>query len=217
MSISVFLAEDHRIVREGLKLLLETNPDVKVVGEAGDGREAVRKVVKTAPDVVIMDIAMPELNGIEATREIIEALPSCKVVILSMYSTPQHVFRALDAGAKGYILKGSAGEDVIKAIRMVNAGRTYVCSEISEVVINNYIQKKEGREIADPLARLSQREREILQLLVEGKPNAKIADMLCLSLKTIETYRSHIMQKLGISDLPSLVKFAIQRGITSVD
>jgi len=217
LSITVFLAEDHKIVREGFKLLLETHPDIKVIGEAGDGREAVRMVLKLAPDVVIMDIAMPEMNGIEATRQITESLPSAKVVILSMYSTPQHVFRALNAGARGYILKGSAGEDVIKAVRMVHNGRTYVCSEISEVVINEYLQKRETREIDDPLSRLNQREREVMQLLVEGKSNGKIAEQLCLSLKTVETYRSHIMQKLGISDLPGLVKFAIQQGITSVD
>jgi DNA-binding NarL/FixJ family response regulator len=217
MSITVFLAEDHRIVREGFKLLLETHPDIKVIGEAGDGREAVRQVLKLNPDIVIMDIAMPEMNGIEATREISESLSTCKVVILSMYSTPQHVFRALNAGAKGYILKGSAGEDVVKAVRMVHSGRTYVCSEISEVVINDYLQKREMRVDDDPISRLSQREREIVQLLVEGKSNAKIAELLCLSQKTVETYRSHIMQKLGIPDLPSLVKFAIQQGITSVD
>jgi DNA-binding NarL/FixJ family response regulator len=217
MSITVFLADDHRMVREGFRLLLETQPDIKVIGEAGNGREAVRQVVKLTPDVVFMDIAMPELNGIEATRQITDAVPSSKVVILSMYSTTQHIFRAFKAGARGYILKESAGDDVIKAVRTVHGGKIFLCNEISEVVIGDYIQKREAGEIDDPLSRLSSREWEILQLLVEGKSNAKIAEILFLSPKTIETYRSHLMQKLGISDLPGLVKFAIQHGITSVD
>jgi DNA-binding NarL/FixJ family response regulator len=164
-----------------------------------------------------MDIAMPELNGIEATRRIIEAHPSAKIIILSMYSTTQHIFRALKAGAKGYILKESAGDDVIKAVRMVHGGKTFLCDEITGVVVGDYIERRESGKIDDPLSRLSTREREVLQLLVEGKSNTKIAELLFLSQKTVETYRSHLMQKLGISDLPGLVKFAIQHGITSVE
>ncbi len=217
MSIRVFLADDHRMVREGFRLLLETQPDIKVVGEAGSGRDAVRQIAKLLPDVALMDIAMPELNGIEATQQICEAFPSTKVIILSMYSTSQHISRAFKAGARGYILKESAGDDVIKAVRMVHAGRIFLCNEISEVVVGDYIQKREAREIDDPLSRLTSREREILQLLVEGKSNTRIAELLYLSQKTVETYRSHLMQKLGIADLPSLVKFAIHHGITSVD
>jgi len=217
MSITVFLADDHRMVREGFRLLLETQSDIKVIGEAGNGREAVRQAIKLAPDVILMDIAMPELNGIEATKQIVEAHPSAKVIILSMYSTTQHIFRALKAGAKGYILKESAGDDVIKAVRMVHSGKTFLCDEITGVVVGDYIEKREAGTTEDPLSRLSTREREVLQLLVEGKSNTKIAELLFLSQKTIETYRSHLMQKLGISDLPGLVKFAIQHGITSVE
>ena len=217
MSITVFLADDHRMVREGFRLLLETQSDIKVIGEAGNGREAVRQAIKLAPDVILMDIAMPELNGIEATKQIVEAHPSAKVIILSMYSTTQHIFRALKAGAKGYILKESAGDDVIKAVRMVHSGKTFLCDEITGVVVGDYIEKREAGTTEDPLSRLSTREREVLQLLVEGKSNTKIAELLYLSQKTIETYRSHLMQKLGISDLPGLVKFAIQHGITSVE
>lgn len=216
MSITVFLAEDHRMVREGFRLLIETQSDIKVIGEAGNGREAVRQATKLNPDVVLMDIEMPELNGIEATRQISETSPSTKVIILSMYSTPQHISRAFKAGARGYILKESAGDDVIKAIQTVHSGKIFMCSEISEVVVSQYIKDNRTGELDDPLARLSSREREILQLLVEGKSNTKIAELLFLSPKTIETYRSHLMQKLGIGDLPSLVKFAIQHGITSV-
>jgi len=204
------------MVREGFRLLIETQSDIKVVGEAGNGRETVRQVIKLAPDVVLMDIEMPELNGIEATRQICEACLSTKVIILSMYSTSQHISRAFKAGARGYILKESAGEDVIKAIRTVNSGKIFLCNEISEVVVSQYIKDNRIGEVDDPLARLSTREREILQLLVEGKSNTKIAELLFLSPKTIETYRSHLMQKLGIGDLPTLVKFAIQHGITSI-
>ena len=217
MSITVFLADDHRMVREGFRLLLETQPDIKVIGEAGDGREAVRQVMKELPDIVLMDIAMPELNGVEATEQICQNCPGVKVIILSMYSTTQHIFRAFKAGARGYILKESAGDDVIKAIRTVQGGRIFLCSEISEAVVGEYIKTQEKGVADDPLSRLSAREREILQLLVEGKSNVRIAELLYLSPKTIETYRSHLMQKLGINDLPGLVKFAIQHGLTSVE
>ena len=217
MSITVFLADDHRMVREGFRLLLETQSDIKVVGEVGNGREAVRQAIKLAPDIILMDIAMPELNGIEATKQIIEARSTAKIIILSMYSTTQHIFQALKAGAKGYILKESAGDDIIKAVRAVHSGKTFLCDEITEMVVGDYIEKREGAANDDPLSRLSTREREVLQLLVEGKSNTKIAELLFLSQKTVETYRSHLMQKLGISDLPGLVKFAIQQGITTVE
>jgi len=217
MSIKVFLADDHRMVRDGFRLLLETQSDIKVVGEAGNGRETVRQVVKLAPDIVLMDIAMPDLNGIEATQQISEECPATKTIILSMFSTTQHISRAFKAGARGYILKESAGDNLIKAVRMVYGGKIFLCEEISEVVVGDYVRKHETVEVVEPLARLTPREREILQLLVEGKTNKRIAEILFLSPKTIETYRSHLMQKLGIKDLPGLVKFAIQCGITSVE
>lgn len=217
MSIKVFLSDDHRMVREGFRLLLETQSDIEVVGEAGNGRETVRQVVKLAPDIVLMDIAMPDLNGIEATQQISEECPGTKTIILSMFSTTQHISRAFKAGARGYILKESAGDNLIKAVRMVYGGKIFLCEEISEVVVGDYVRKHETAEVVEPLARLTPREREILQLLVEGKTNKRIAEILFLSPKTIETYRSHLMQKLGIKDLPGLVKFAIQCGITSVE
>ncbi len=217
MSIKVFLADDHRIVREGFRLLLETQPDIIVIGEAVNGREAVRQVVKLSPDICLMDIAMPELNGVEATRQISRECPTVRVIILSMYSTSQHIFGALQAGARGYILKESAGDDLIKAVRAVHGGQIFLCSEISETVAGDYVRHREIAEGQGPLASLSAREREILQLLVEGKSNVKIAERLFLSPKTVETYRSHLMQKLGLSDLPALVKFAIQHGLTSLE
>jgi DNA-binding NarL/FixJ family response regulator len=216
-NITVFLADDHNLVREGFRLLLQTQPDILVTGEAGTGRDAVRQVLNLKPDVVLMDIAMPELNGIEATQQICKARPSTKVIILSMYSTSQHIFRAIKAGARGYILKESAGDDVINAVRTVNRGQIFLCKEISESVVRDYVLSRDIAEEQGPLARLSNRERQVLQLLVEGTSNTRIADLLSLSPKTVETYRSHLMQKLDINDLPALVKFAIQHGLTSLE
>jgi DNA-binding NarL/FixJ family response regulator len=164
-----------------------------------------------------MDMQMPNIDGLEATRQIRLECPSANVIILSMYSTTEHIFRAFKAGARGYILKELAGAEIIKAIRTVQAGKYYVCEAVSEMIVVDYVKVREMIEAESPLARLSSREREVLQLLVEGKSNAKVADILFLSQKTIETYRSHLMQKLGINDLPSLVKFAIQHGMTSVE
>ena len=217
MSITVFLADDHAMFREGIRLLLGTQADIEVIGEASNGRDAIKEAGRLCPNVVLMDIAMPELNGIEAVPQISEACPSAKVIMLSMYSTTEHIFRAFKAGARGYILKESAGADIIKAIRAVHAGKQYVSEAVSGAVMMDYIKVRDLVEGESPLERLSTREREILQLLVEGKSNSKIAEILFLSQKTIETYRSHLMQKLGISDLPGLVKFAIQHGLTSVD
>ena len=216
MSINVFLSDDHAMFREGIRLLLETEPEIKVVGEAGNGRETIRQVAKLRPDIALVDIAMPDLNGIETTGQIGEVSPSTKVIILSMYSTTQHVFRAFKAGARGYILKGSGGRDVIKAIKAVYMNKCYLCDDISKDVMDDYIKSREMLPNQDPIACLNQREREVLQLLVEGKSNVKIAEILCLSHKTVETYRSRLMQKLGIDNLPSLVKFAIQNGLTSL-
>ena len=217
MNITVFLSDDHAMFREGIRLLLGTNMDISVVGEAGDGRDTVRQVTKLCPNVVLMDIAMHGLNGIEATQQIRDECPSANIIILSMYSTTEHIFRAFKAGARGYILKESAGADIIKAIRTVHAGKYYVCEAVSEMLVVDYVKTREMVGAESPLGRLSSREREVLQLLVEGKSNGKIADILCLSQKTVETYRSHLMQKLGINDLPSLVKFAIQHGLTSIE
>ena len=216
MSIKVFLADDHSVVREGLKLLLETEPDIKVVGDAANGRDAVSKIAKLRPDVVIMDISMPELNGIEATRRIVEVCPYAKVVILSMYSTAEHIFQAFHAGTYGYILKESAGSEVVKGVRSVNAGRRYLSEKISDIMIDDYIIRRRVEETKSPLARLSRREREILQLIAEGKTSLEISVMLFVSPKTVETYRSRLMHKLDINDLPNLVKFAIQHGLTSL-
>ena len=216
MAIRVFLADDHAVVRDGLRLLIETNKDIIVVGEAAEGRETVRLVKQLLPDVVVMDITMPELNGIDAARQIKDSCPSTQIVILSMHASAEHISHALRAGAKGYLLKEAAGKEVVQAIRAAHAGKRYLSRHITERVIDDYVQKFESFSDISPIERLSSREREILQLVVEGKSNPEIARLLSLSVKTVETYRSRLMEKLNIRDLPSLVKFAIRHGLTTV-
>ncbi|MCK9229878.1 MAG: response regulator transcription factor [Syntrophales bacterium] len=214
MSITVFLADDHTIVRDGLRYLLEAN-DITVIGEASNGRETVKKVKELNPDIVIMDILMADLNGIEATEQICEECPSTRVIMLSMQSSSESVLRSLKAGASAYLLKESAGRELLAAINEVHTGRRYLSAKISDHVTTALLEKKDGLE--DPLSVLSTREREVLQLVVEGKTSAKIAETLFLSVKTIETYRSRLMNKLGIKDISGLIKFAIQHGITPLE
>ena len=217
MSISVLIADDHAVVREGLHFLLETQGDVKVVGEAANGREVLQQVLKLRPDVVLMDIAMPELNGIEAARQIRDICPATRVIILSMHSTKEHVYRALQAGASGYVLKESAGKEVFDALRAVQAGHRYLSQKLTDLLLDDMSRLHDLHGYQDPLSCLSSRELEVLQLLVEGNSNARIAEKLFLSVKTAETYRSRIMQKLEIHDIPGLVKFAIQHGLTTIE
>ena len=216
MAIRVFLADDHAVVREGLRLLIETHKDITVVGEAADGRETVGLVKQLRPDVVVMDITMPKLNGIDAACQIKHSCPSTQIVILSMHASTEHISQALRSGARGYLLKEAAGKEVVQAIRAVHSGKQYLSGNITEAVIDDYIRKFESRSEISPVECLSSREREVLQLVVEGKSNPEIAHLLTLSVKTVETYRSRLMEKLNISDLPSLVKFAIQYGLTTI-
>lgn len=212
--IKIILADDHAIVRDGLRALLESQNDLQVIGVAADGREAVRLTLDLKPDVAVMDISMPNLNGIDATQQILDSSPTTQVIILSMHSTPEHIFRALQAGARGYLLKESAGVEVSNAVRAVHSGQRYLSQKIADVMIDDYIEQ---RQATSPLDSLSGREREILQLIVEGKSSADAAQILSLSPKTVESYRSRLMQKLNINDLPSLVKFAIQHGLTPLE
>lgn len=214
MTITVFLADDHRVLRDGLRILLESQDDIQVVGEAENGNAAIDGILKQKPDVVVMDITMPELNGIDAAEVIHDALPETGIVILSIHSDLEHIFRALQAGAQGYILKESAGSEVISAVRAVFLGRRYLSPSIRDTVMEAYMQ---NRQIQSPLEILSMREREVLQLTVEGHSSAAIADKLGLSSKTIETYRSRLMGKIGVHDLTELVRFAIKHGITPID
>lgn len=215
--IRILLADDHQILREGLKYILEAQPDMIVAGEVADGRQAVRETERINPDVVLMDIAMPELNGIEATLQIRQNCPSTRVIILSMHSSPEHIFRSLKAGANGYLLKEAAGKEVVSAVRSVYEGRRYLSQRIDEIVIENYLLKSQGTKARSPLEKLTSREREILQLVVEGRTSLEISKVLALSPKTVETYRSRLMEKLGLHDIPSLVKFAISQGFTGLE
>lgn len=217
MSITVFLADDHTVLRNGLQFMLDAEADIQVIGAAANGRDAVRQVKQLQPNIVVLDIAMPELNGIEAAQQIRECCPSTQIIILSMHHTPEHINRALQAGARGYLVKESASDEVVEAIRQVHAGRRYLSQEISEQVLDYYIDQHQAETVSDPLASLNAREREILQLVVEGKTTAEISDLLSLSPKSIKSYRSRIMQKLGVNDLPGLVKFAIRHGLTSLE
>lgn len=214
MTIRVFLADDHAVVREGLRYVLEAQGDMAVVGEASNGRDAVRGVQRLRPEVVVMDLGMPELNGIEATRQIHETCGSSRVVVLSVHATSEYIFRALEAGAQGYLLKESAGKELVEAVRSVHCGRRYLGRKISEEKIEEYVHLRQARRARSPLESLSPREREVLQLVVEGRSSADIGDALSLSTKSVETYRSRIMRKLSIKNLPDLVKFSILHGIT---
>ena len=214
MTIVVYLADDHAVVTDGLRSLLEAAPDIKVVGHADNGRTAVQEIAKLKPDVAILDIAMPELNGIEAAQLIRERDPAVRIIVLSMHADAEHVLRALRAGASGYVLKASAGSEVISALRVVHAGKRYLSQRIAETVIDGYISEHPA---ASPLDELSSRERQVLQLFAEGKSIAAIARDLALSPRTVETYRSRLMLKLDIDNLPDLVKFAIQHGIISLE
>ncbi|HEX6298538.1 MAG TPA: response regulator transcription factor [Burkholderiales bacterium] len=211
--IKILIADDHGVVAEGLKHLIEAQADMRVVAIAADGREAVRLAREAQPDVVLMDLSMPELNGADAARAILERDPKCRVIVLSMYSDREYVRRALRAGAAGYVVKRSAAKEVVEAIRAVFGGGRYLSPRVADVVIDDYADDK----AADPLSRLSAREREVLQLLAEGRTGAEIAQRLSLSQKTVETYRARLVEKLGIRDVAGLVRFAIQRGLVSLD
>jgi DNA-binding NarL/FixJ family response regulator len=215
--ISVFLVDDHGVVRDGLRAMLETADDIEVVGDAANGREAVSRVKTLCPDVVVMDIAMPELNGIEATEQIHGACPSVRLVVLSMHCTTEHVFRALRAGAQGYVLKEAAGDDVVEAVYAVCRGERYLSQKASDKLVEAYMRQRETAGAGGLLADLSQREREVLQLVAEGKTRGEMADILGLSPKTIDTYRSRLRRKLGIQDLPGLIRFAVLNGIASLE
>jgi len=213
--IRILLADDHSVMRTGLRLVLERQPDFRVVGEASDGREAVALVQQHKPDVVVMDIGMPNLNGIEAARQVTAALPEVSVVILSMHSDEAYVLRALKAGARAYLLKESAESDLIAAIRAVHNGKAFFSPAVSRMLVEDYIRQLQDREIEDSYELLTTREREVLQLIAEGKSNKEIANMLNLSLYTVESHRGNLMEKLNLHTVPELILYAVRKGVIS--
>ena len=217
MSIKIILADDHQIIREGVRSLLDKEPDMEVIGEAKNGREAVEMVVRLLPDVVVMDIGMPDLNGMEATRHITEQASDVKVLALSMHSDRQFAAGILAAGASGYLLKDSAFEELAEAIRSIVRGQCYLSPGITGVVLNDYVERMANPSNCLPFAMLTKREREILQLLAEGWATKRIAEELHVSIKTVETHRQHIMDKLELRSLADLTKYAIREGLTSLE
>ena len=216
MSIRVLLADDHQIVREGLLSLLESQPDLSVIAEAENGYTAIKLTEETSPSVVVMDIAMPDLNGIEATRRIISRVPGTKVIALSMYSDRHFVSGMLKAGASGYVLKDCSLEELAGAIRTVARNQVYLSPRVADSLVKNYVQYLNADDYS-AFSILSKREREVLQLLSEGKSVKEIAHQLSLSVKTIETHRQKIMNKLNIHNLAKLIRYAIHEGITSLE
>jgi two-component system response regulator NreC len=219
MVTKILLADDHQIVREGLKSLLNSHEDMEVVGEARDGRSAVQMAKDLTPDVVIMDVGMPHLNGIEATRQITSREPEAKVVALSMHADRRFMGEMLKAGAKGYLLKDGAFEELATAIRSVVANKVYLSPRIANVVVDDYVRRAPGQTNGDAsaFARLTPREREVLQLMAEGRATKEIAMDLKVSIKTVETHRRQIMEKLSIHSVAELTKYAIREGLTSLD
>ena len=213
--IRIVLADDHIVMRNGLRLLLERQPDFEVVGEAADGRQTVEICDGLRPDVVVLDIAMPNLNGIEAARQISAKLPHTAIVILSMHSDEGYVLRALKAGARAYLLKDSAETDLINAIRVVTEGKAFFSPAISKMLVDDYVRRLQQRGVEDSYELLTTREREILQLLAEGKSNKEVANVLSLSLYTVETHRGNILQKLNLHSVPELILYAVRKGVIS--
>jgi two-component system, NarL family, response regulator NreC len=216
-TIRLFLADDHTIVRQGLAKLLSAEPDLKVIGEAENGREAVKKVEKLQPDVVLMDIAMPLMNGIEATRQITRLSPAPKVIILSMHTHDRYISELLRMGAAGYLLKDASGRDIIQAIRAVVKGDTYLSPSISRRVVEDYVSLKNQSAGEDLYGTLSNREREVFQMIAESRPTQDIAEILCLSPSTVKTHRARIMEKLKIDNMTQLIKLAVRLGIVEIE
>lgn len=214
--VRIVIADDHKLFRMGLRQLIERHPEVAIIGEAATGLEAISIAKEHTPDVVLMDISMPELNGIEAARRLHEELPEVRVVIVSMHSDRRYVLEALRAGVRGYLLKDSSPEEIFRAIQKVMSNQFYLSPQINEQVIAGFVQQ--GNSFApSAFDILSGREREVLQLIAEGKSTKQIADLLNLSAKTVETHRMHIMDKLDIHTLPELTRYALREGLTSLE
>jgi len=213
--IRILLADDHTVMRSGLRLLLERQPNLTVVAEAADGREAVALAVAEEPDVVVMDIAMPHLNGVEAARQIVANNPRIAVAMLSMHSDESYVIRSLKAGARAYLLKDSAEADLIEAIHAIRLGKSFFSPAVTRILKEDYMRQLDKKDADDTYDLLTTREREVLQLVAEGQSNKDVANFLNLSLYTVETHRTHILQKLNLHSVPELILYAVRKGIIS--
>lgn len=209
----ILLADDHGVVRQGLRAVLARDASFEVIGESGDGREAVRLADALQPDVVIMDISMPQLNGIEAAKQIVKANPRTHIIIFSMHSDETYLMRALQAGVKGYLLKESAEEDLIRAVRMVAQGKPFFSPAVTSALLADYMRDMQQRNLRDSYDLLTEREKEVLQLLAEGKSNKEAATVLDLSTNTVETHRTNLMQKLGLHNTAEIVLYAVRKKI----
>lgn len=214
-SLRLIIGDDHTLMRHGLRKILEEKPEWQVVGEAGDGREAVRQAEMHKPDVAILDIGMPMLNGIDATRQIVRKVPQCRVLILSMHSDETYILRALQAGARGYLLKDSAGKDLIRGVAAVSAGKTFFSQVVAQSMLEDYVRRVADATVTDAYETLSDREREIFQLIAEGHSNKDAALILSISPATVETHRARILQKLDVHNTAELVLYAVRRGVVS--
>jgi two-component system response regulator NreC len=213
--LKILLGDDHTLVRNGLRKILQESPDWEVVAEAGNGRDAVREAAAHTPDVAILDITMPLLNGIEATAQIVKQTPGVRVLILSMHASEAYIVQALKAGASGYLLKDSADTELIRAVAAVAAGKSYFSPSVSKVMLDDYVRHLAEKGVADRYDTLSGREREIFQLIAEGHSNKEVAKLLFLSPATVETHRAHIFQKLDLHSTAELVLYAVRRGVIS--
>lgn len=214
-NLRILLADDHTLVRNGLRKILQERKDWEVVAETGSGRDAVREALALAPDVAILDVSMPLLTGIEATRQIVRRLPDVRVLILSMHNNEAYIIQALEAGAKGYLLKDSADKELIQAVEAMAAGKSFFSPAVSKVMLDDYVRHLAQKGQSDRYDTLSEREREIFQLIAEGHSNKEIASMLSVSPATVETHRAHILQKLDVHNTAQLVLYAVRRGIIS--
>jgi DNA-binding NarL/FixJ family response regulator len=211
--LRILVGDDHTLFRQGLRKLLEERPDWEIVAEAGDGREAVRHALAVEPDVLVLDIGMPLLNGIEVTRQVVKRLPQTRVLILSMHAEGAYVVQALQAGAHGYMLKDSAAKELIRAIAIVAGGKSFFSPAVAKVMLDDYVRRLSDQGVCDRYESLSEREREIFQLVAEGRSSKDIAALLSVSPTTVETHRAHIMQKLDVHNTAELVLYAVRRGV----
>jgi len=213
--LRILLADDHTLMRQGLRKIIEEHDDWEVVGEAGTGRDAVQQALEIRPDIVVLDIAMPQLNGIEATRQISRRAPDIRVLILSMYSDEAYILQVLKAGARGYLLKDSADVDLIRAITAVGQGKSFFSPAVARVMLDDYVRNLAERGLTDRYDSLSEREREVFQLIAEGNSNKEVAELLGVSVSTVDTHRTHIMEKLDVHSTAEIVLYAVRKGVIS--